>query len=96
MIIFDYNALHTTSHMNRDGQITIPVAVREKLGIAPGAKVELFYAGENAYVLRFDASRKCKICGSETNIIKIKGKAICEKCLSAAEMNVKEKEECNF
>ena len=48
------------------------------------------------YVLRFDASRKCMICGSETNIIKIKGKAICEKCLSAAEMNVKEKEECNF
>lgn len=77
---------HTGITRNIDdlGRIVIPKELRRSLGIdSEGATVEIFYDDDARTVIFQKYNfQKCGICDSDSNLTPIKGRHICEDCIS--------------
>lgn len=70
--------------MDALGRIVIPMEVRRVLDLADDDLLELREEGGKV-ILSKHISAQCIFCGSETNLMRFKGRAVCRKCVIAAE-----------
>lgn len=66
------------------GRIVIPVEIRQILNLAEDDLLELCEEGERV-ILTKHMSAECIFCGSDNNLVRFKGRAVCRKCMIAAE-----------
>ena len=62
------------------GRLVIPIEVRRELGWRENEPVEIVVEGKQVVVKKYEAS--CIMCGKTDNIAKIKGKSLCDTCIS--------------
>ncbi len=61
------------------GRIVIPIEIRNKLGLQEKDSLEILTEG-CSIILRKD-SKNCIICNQKKDILEIKGKNVCKKCI---------------
>lgn len=62
------------------GRVVIPMELRRTMGIVEGDPLEIFVDGDRVILRKYLAG--CVFCGSETGIKMIRGKMICNGCVS--------------
>ena len=62
------------------GRITLPIEIRNKLGIKEKDPLEIFVNGDDI-ILRKETT-SCIICSSHENILSIEYKSICQNCVT--------------
>lgn len=60
------------------GRITLPIEMRNRLEIAAGDGVEIYF--ENDAILLKKYAPSCIFCGETIEVSEFKGKRICKKC----------------
>lgn len=78
-----------TKRIRKSGAIGIPVAIRRSLNIQPNDAVEVMEI-DGTIVLK-PSSPRCQFCSSQRKLIALKGKYICETCITEAGKAVREK-----
>lgn len=61
------------------GRIVIPKPLRKKYNLELGDSLELFNEDDGILIKKYCMS--CDFCGNDDNLVKFKGKTICENCL---------------
>ncbi|MDE7433297.1 MAG: AbrB/MazE/SpoVT family DNA-binding domain-containing protein [Lachnospiraceae bacterium] len=79
----------STKRIRKSGAIAIPIAMRRNLNIQPNDAVDVMEIDGNI-VLKPSAPR-CQFCSTQEELISIKGKYICEACITEAGKAVREK-----
>ena len=74
------NSTGIIRHVDELGRIVIPKEARKKLNIDTKDPIEI-YLDDNSIVLK-KVEANCIFCGENENLIKYKGKLICQKCLN--------------
>ena len=64
------------------GRIVIPMEIRKNFDISPKDSLEIYVEEDNIILRKYEAKCQCAICGKSEAKIDIKGKSICEECLS--------------
>lgn len=65
------------------GRVVLPRELRRHYGIEPGDAMEIFYDDVAQFiVLKKYEPNQCAVCGSNTDLTPIKGKHVCEDCIS--------------
>ena len=62
------------------GRLVIPIEVRRELGWQENEPVEILVEGKQVTVKKYEAS--CIMCGRIDDIKKIKGKNLCNNCIT--------------
>lgn len=65
------------------GRVVIPKELRDRMGFDPGTPVE-FFTDKDAGVVYLQTYKmeKCAVCGDDYSLTPIKGKYLCENCIS--------------
>lgn len=63
------------------GRIVIPMELRRTLGIHVKDPMSISVDGQRIILERYRAS--CALCGSEQEITEVKGRAVCQSCITA-------------
>lgn len=61
------------------GRVVLPVELRRSLGIKTDDLLEVFVEGE--YIMLRKNDPKCIFCGSGEDVVSVKDKNVCRKCL---------------
>ena len=64
------------------GRIVIPMEIRKNFDISPKDSLEIYVEEDNIILRKYEVKYQCAICGNSEVKIAIKGKSICEECLS--------------
>lgn len=64
------------------GRICIPIEIRRSFGLIKGA-AEIFIDGDQVVLKKYSDVDKCRLCGSEKEILKVSGVPICGTCAQA-------------
>ena len=62
------------------GRIVIPMEIRNKLGIAPKDKMEIYVDGKSIILKKDELN--CIFCGKQLKLLEYNGKFICNNCLN--------------
>ena len=77
--------------MSTHGAVNIPVQVRRSMGLQPKDVIEL-EEKYGALILR-PREIRCAFCGTDEDVLKLKGKGICASCLAKAQERKGEEDE---
>ena len=61
------------------GRIVIPMELRRTLGINVKDPIAIYTEGDRIILEKFKDS--CALCGSETDVTRVKDRALCAKCV---------------
>lgn len=62
------------------GRVVIPIELRRNLGIQTDDSLEIFVDGQYIMLKKYEPA--CIFCGSNDEMIQIRGKNICSKCIA--------------
>ena len=61
------------------GRIVLPIELRRTLGIEIKDPIEIYVDGEFILLKKYEPA--CVFCGSAEDVVQVKGKNICRKCI---------------
>ena len=61
------------------GRVVIPIELRRTLGIKTDDSLEIFV--DDQYIMLKKYAPACIFCGSNDDIVRVRGKNVCTKCL---------------
>ncbi|MBQ7245463.1 MAG: AbrB/MazE/SpoVT family DNA-binding domain-containing protein [Firmicutes bacterium] len=62
------------------GRVVIPIELRRNMGIQTDDSLEIFVDGQYIMLKKYEPA--CIFCGSNDEIVQVKGKNICGKCIA--------------
>ena len=62
------------------GRVVIPIELRRNMGIQTDDSLEIFVDGQYIMLKKYEPA--CIFCGSNDEIVHVKGKNICGKCIA--------------
>jgi len=62
------------------GRVVIPIELRRNMGINTDDSLEIFVDGQYIMLKKYEPA--CIFCGSNDEIVQVKGKNICGKCIA--------------
>lgn len=62
------------------GRVVIPIELRRNMGIQTDDSLEIFVDGQYIMLKKYEPA--CIFCGSNDEIVQVKGKNICGKCVA--------------
>ena len=71
-----------TRKVDELGRIVIPMEIRKNFDISPKDSLEIYVEEDNIILRKYEVKYQCALCGNSEAKIDIKGKSICEECLS--------------
>lgn len=81
--------MFNTKKIRKSGAIAIPVAMRRDLNIQVNDAVDVMEV-DGSIVIK-PAAPRCQFCQSQDNLIRIKGRYMCENCVIEAREEVRER-----
>lgn len=72
-----------TKRVTKAGGVSIPVGLRRELGIQQGDAMDVEVSAAGDILLKRHQPR-CVFCGTDSKVMLLSGKGICEDCLAAA------------
>jgi len=63
------------------GRVVIPIELRRTLGIEEKDALEIYVDQDRIILRKYEPSCSCIFCGNADNVIKFKGRNICNDCL---------------
>jgi len=57
-------------HITSKGQVTIPIKIREQLGLLPDTEVDFEVVGETVRIKKVRADRDAAVCSSRIYVVK--------------------------
>ena len=62
------------------GRVVIPIELRRNMGINTDDSLEIFVDGQYIMLKKYEPA--CIFCGSNDEIVQLRGKNICSKCIA--------------
>lgn len=62
------------------GRVVIPIELRRNLGVQTDDSLEIFVDGNYIMLKKYEPA--CIFCGSNDDVVQIKGKNVCGKCVA--------------
>ena len=62
------------------GRVVIPIELRRNMGIQTDDSLDIFVDGQYIMLKKYEPA--CIFCGSNDEIVQVKGKNICGKCIA--------------
>ena len=62
------------------GRVVIPIELRRNMGIQTDDSLEIFVDGQYIMLKKYEPA--CIFCGSNDEIVQLRGKNICSKCIA--------------
>ncbi len=82
-------AIGIVRRVDSQGRISIPIEIRQTLNLSENDMLELCEEA-GTVILSKHMSSVCIFCGRDDNLVQFKGRAVCRKCMIAAEYEIAE------